>query len=1817
MNLRRFGLLAATLVAINLAGLLWIRYELAGRGRPSMRILSVLPADDVDHTDRFSLLFDEPLSAMPGLANPAQSCPFVIRPQPKGHWSWSAPDRLEFLLDEPLPPGRAFVIKPAANLQTQTGRVLIGQQEYRLQTRPLRLESCQVATADRKQITLEVSFNQPVAPADLLRHLELTDAANSRSLRPTCLTGKPDAKLVIRCNRPAKDKIQVRIQADLTGSGAELPLGEDAIDTLDVPLTFCLLRATAADAELKANSTVSLTFSQDLDTKQAVPSVELKPAVKGMQTRFCGEEVFLEGPFEAGRKYTASVGPEVKSAKDERLGTRQSVTFEVPDRSPCLAFPVSQGTLMPGGRMQVDLKAVNVAGLKLTAHRIYANNLVPHVRGQDMAETSRQLWEKTFPLNLARNTVSSLALDLRDLLGGGACGVYVVQADATDHSWTHDQVIATVSDLAITVKQEQAGCLVWVTSLRTAKPQAGVQVAGLTRTNQTLATATTDEQGLARLAIPQEHPDGSLYLVTAQSGDDLNYLLPEEHAWVIDRIDQSGKPYPDTYDVMLYTERGIYRPGDTIHLTGLIRDKTGQIPAAFPLALTVERPDGKKVEERVVSPNPDQQGFFQADFATAADGQLGRYLFTASLPGDKDVLGQMTALVEEYVPVRLEVRAEPTRVRFGAGDTPSAKITARYLFGQPASQLPLKVRGTCKKVSYKSNQFADYTFTDPHENEESEIADKETTLDDAGQATVELPLDDKATPGCWQAKIAATVSELGGRSVSARTRLDVDSAPRHIGLLAPQSKLLPADQPIHIDWVQVTPDDGLAKPVAMTWTLNRVDYDTTLENVAGRMVWKSEVRLTPISKGEIPAPEGQPKGSFEVTCLVAGFYRLEVADSDAAAITRFEFYATSDISQDQTMAMNEPERLDIVLDQEKYAPGSLAKVQVTSPFAGTLLLTLECDRVVSSQIISMEANTASLELPIPQDLRGGAFLAASVVRGVDPSKDKWLPHRAAGLARVVIDHRASQMPLIVEAPRRAQPREKVKVTVKSETPRDAGHPACIHLWAVDEGILQTIGYKTPDPLRYFLAPHERAVTSADAFGALLPDYQRPAGMTHIGGDGRAGGAPRHSLVPPRRRAAAVIWRTIIPVGEDGTASIEVELPDLTGEIRFMAVVVDQDRYGSAQQATTVTAPLLVETTWPRFAAPGDRFRVPVKVFNTTDGPLEVTLSLAHVEGPVEVKLPAEPRLTVQPNQPVTTWLEATATGMGQVAVHLQASAIEEGDPLTALSKADLPIRPAAALDRQVQMARVHPDQPLKIAVPDGFIPAAVRATVSVAARPIVHMQSALEQLIDYPYGCVEQTTSRLLVLLYAPDLLADCPQDKRAEQIGRMIDAGIARLWSMQTLSGGLGYWPGDRDPNLWGTCYAAGFLLRARQAGYHVDKRLTDPLVEYLAAQVQKVDEHVEPNVRALLCNILAGFGKPPAGWIDRLAERTDKLDIAGRADLAAAFLTTGRKDRALTILESDTLEHSIATTTSGRLTSQVQQDAQLLHLLLDLDPNHAWIVPLVQRLQKAAVDGRWGSTLENATALSALCRYQLTGTPQADFTGTVRTRDEEVLVFGSTAAATGKIKQVAAPIEIATTGTGDAYVCVLFEGLLQQGQARQYDHQLTVRRRWLDRSGKPIDPAALKVGDLVCVEIELATPGLTHGETVDNLAVVDALPGGLEVENPRLATSAGASASATEAKPQRVEFRDDRVLLFTSAGHDPRVFRYSLRAVTAGSFILPPVEASCMYDPQFASLSGGGRTEVVAVASTAQQTAPATQPAQDRGQEQDQQVEEPEQDE
>ncbi len=1813
----RFCILALILVGLNLAGLLWIRHELVSARDPAttpLRIVDTLPQADADQAERISLVFDRDAGEPERLNSQLDdAAPFEIQPKVPGHWEWATARQLDFILAEPLPAGRHFGIVPASGIETQLGRVVHVNAELAFQTAPLELAECLLISSDRSDVTFELRFNQQVAPTELLKQLtigkarpdssdtELEQAARQqKSLK--CLINEPATSLVLRCARPDDDQLRIELAETLTGHEAELAFGKKIVRTLKLSPVFAFLRTEVEEPGFDGQSRIDVFFSAGLSADQEIPSLDVSPRVDDLRAKFSrhwnanGNLLRLTGSFECGRQYRFTLPATVLSLDGKPLGEDCEVSVRIPDRSPRVNFPDSNGVLSPQGNLTLNLDTVNVGGLRISASSVHTNNLVAHLQGTWERRTSRSLPSKTIRLDHTKNQTVSSTLELKSLLSGPS-GLYHIQAAATDEAWVSDSALVTVTDLGLTLKQSTSELLVWVTSLRKATPVAGVRVSSVSYTNQTLAVATTDADGLARLRVDRKHADGKPWVIIAeqpastdeaglsnqQAAGQIAWLQTNEAHWLADDVSQSGRPHPEALDVMLYSDRGTYRPGDLIHLSGIIRDDLGKVPPGFPIEIHVTRPDGRRTASEVITHNADDkpaaQGLFHFEYQTPIETWTGPWRFHVTLPGSDDEIASAHVYVEEFIPVRIEVKASPTKPLFTNGERPAINVEARYLFGTPAANLQTMINIFHKAERFHSKQFPNFTFGPRALDGRSRASEVDARLDSLGHLLIDLPrvADSTATP--WRASVNVTVTEEGGRSVSTHTGLLIDQQPHHVGIRVPVGRVVPVEQELTAEWVLRTPEDQPADIQTLSFELVRVTHENVLRRVDGRAVWESRERTSSvwtktIDSSSPPLVEQTDEqtdgaaGTITLTCPEPGYYRL-IATSKSGSLTEIDLTAVGPNGQHLTRALEQPERVDIQFDREQCLPGETVNAVITSPFPGRMLLSLEADRVLWSTVAELESTSTIVPVTIPADVRGGCFLSATVLRPVDPAAKEWLPHRARGIARVMTDHAAMKLPVTIDAAQLVQPTTAVTVTVQTLP------GAMVQLWAVDEGILATTGFSSPNPYSHFYSPRRNDVLSSDVFSNLLPDHELPSSIHRIGGDDGGNDPLRRNPVPSKRRDPAVIWQSFRQADADGKLTLNVTLPQFTGELRWMAVAVQDDRYGAADLAMTVTSPLLVEVAWPRFAAPDDEFHVPARAFNTTDSPLTVRIETT-VTGPLELAT-GEPSLTVPPGESRVIWLKAKSGQPGSVEGAVVVTSLD-GNHSTRhefRSPFALPVRPATPLQTERQFITVKPDEPLPITPSADFLAGSTRLRISLSSEPGLDLKPALDDLLQYPYGCVEQTSSQMRALLAAGQWLnSEAGEDRRQEVVNAMLQSGASRLWSMQGAFGGLSYWPGQSDAHTWGSAYAAETLLDARDRGVSIDARLLTGLQKFLDQTLAHAGNDIDANTRAAICHVLSRLDHPSVGWMSVLTERLNELDMAGRAHLAMAWLHAGRRDQALAAIPKDTIDLGEQSSYTGRFTSPVAQRARLLSALVELDPQHEWIPQLVNSLHAARSNGVWLSTLDNALALEALAARKQSAADSTSFAGKVQVGSQSVdLKPGETKHVT--LSNVDESAELIAHGTGELFATIETTGL-SKILPEDKDRQIQVRRRWLTRDGHTIDPQHIAVGDLILVEVELKSLGRT---SIASVAVVDALPGGMEVENPRLSTS---DQSASTGDADHVQFLDDRIIVFGTATPHGQKFRYALRAVTDGDFTLPPIQASCMYNESISSTHGANRVRV-----------------------------------
>ncbi|MEK7866168.1 MAG: alpha-2-macroglobulin family protein, partial [Planctomycetota bacterium] len=919
----------------------------------------------------------------------------------------------------------------------------------------------------------------------------------------------------------------------------------------------------------------------------------------------------------------------------------------------------------------------------------------------------------------------------------------------------------------------------------------------------------------------------------------------------------------------------------------------------------------------------------------------------------------------------------------------------------------------------------------------------------------------------------------------------------------------------------------------------------------------------PLAEGEVALVGG--RGTYRFTPPDWGDYVVTAEDPEGGMRSVVDVHTWGG----DHAPSPERERVRVRLDRERYAPGDTVRARIETPFDGTALVCLERNRVFAWKSVPVKGRAAEVEFRLPDGCAPNLYCTATVVRAV-ASSEAWRPHRVCGVETVVIDTDPHLVDVEVEADLEARPGQATEVVFRVTLGGKPLPGAVVTVAAVDEGILQLTRFRTPDPFAAYWGKEALQVGSRDLFPLLFPELAGAARSEPGGGEGGPM-IPRTSPVRAERFVSAALWFPRLRTDDEGRAVVSAVLPAYIGELRWMAVAARDDAFGWVERPMTVTKPLLMEVSAPRFAATGDRFEATVTVRNRSEAQETVHLSCS-ASGGVEC-LEGNSRSDVLAAGDERTWRFPLRCSAADGAARLDfrarmgAEVAEESFPL--------PIRPPCERVTSSRTGRVDRGAVQAIDVPVTWIEGTGRTRLVLSAKPGIRFAGDLTRLLVYPYGCVEQTTSKAFPLLYVDDLLRVArPLDAEETHAGDLVSAAMERLESMRTRSGGLSMWPGGTETYDWGTAYAGHFLVEAKRAGHETPTALLDGVLRHLGVVLSEraTDAH-DLDVQAYAAFVLSTARAVRIGDLTPLRDRAEELSPTARGHLAAALAAHGRTREAAALLADANIPEGERRDTGGALHSSVRDAALLLSVLIDTVPDHPKVGELAERLDAASAAGRWSTTQETAFALVALGKYaaQARGA-STTLTGEVRIGDDPPRPFRDQEEVIVEWPQDAhGGVEVRVEGTGVAFWRWESDGVPEAGAAPEVDRGLRVRRAFLGTDGKPLEARRIAQGEVVVVELTVESDAAYM-----NSVVKDLLPAGFEVENPRLADYGVPGGSWM--MPDYAEYLDDRVSIVFEACQK-RIFRYAMRAVTPGTFVMAPSEASCMYDPR--PLSRWGRVE------------------------------------
>jgi uncharacterized protein YfaS (alpha-2-macroglobulin family) len=1862
--------------------------DLSTLGPNEVAVSAVHPStQQLTPTSSLGVSFSRPLApagTRPGsyIEDPALS----LTPEIPGVWKWTSDSRLEFFPDGSYLPNTSYLLEIELQITAGTPHSLRGKRTFVFLADPFelvrgRLQRETVSAPEQSfRVVGSFRFNHPVEPQVFAEHV----SAHLEELGAIDLTvdTREPSEVISFKTKPitAQDEsrdLTVTVEAGLLPVQGDEGLREDVTKKIELPPRGCLTVDGIALETEGARHRAHIRLSDRVDEDALRRALVVTPQVSSLRVSCRGSDVYLDASWVSGTRYEVEIAKGLTAENGHTLEHDFVGSVSLGNLPPSLTIVGRGNYLSLRGEQRIAVETVNIDKITVELDRIHANNLVPFLQGYSLRRLDSYWW-----LNLDRygdhvyrrdvqiegepNEKTLTAISLADELTEDSRGIFRLRVRKGDERRLRETRGIVATDLGLVAKRAGRNLYVAVVSIADLMPLAGIEVAVLSYNNQTVAEGRTDGQGrLSFTALDWESQAKKPFVIVATRGDDLGFLaFDDTRIWTSD-LDVGGVEHTTRgYDAFLYTDRGIYRPGDTTRVAWIVRDAAQQAPPIFPLTLRVTGPDRKVFNESRVSFGATGTGEYTLtipDYARTGGYQLALHL------DERTVIGSASIQVEDFMPDRMkaeldlvverdaegsESTAQPAqdkaRVIVRPGQKVEARLRAMTLFGPAAADRKTTARVRFRPERIAFDQWKGYTFGDRAPADpipEKELGERQTDAEGHASWMVDLPRVDDYH-GWLRATVEAEVEELGGgRAVHARASLTVSPVTHVIGLRRGNEDGSDYYEPGESIPFRAVLLDLEGNPVAAenaTLRILRRHWRTIIrQDEHGYYRYVSE--YDEVEAGEQTVSLVAGENDLQVTVERHGSYRLVLETSEPGARSSIDFYAYG--WGYSPWAMSQPERVSIKLDRESYLPGEMLSAEIEAPFSGLLLLSIERERVFHQEWVELRENSAAINIRVPEDTKPNAYLVATLLRPLD-SLEPHAPARAFGAVPIFIDRKPATLTIELRGPEVTRPREELRIDFRLPD-LAADDAATVTIAAVDEGILQITGFDTPDPLEHFFRRRRLSVASYEVWSLLMPEYEQVVRTSATGGGSsdEAAETLRKNLNPiaVRRVKPVALWSGVL----DGSASwqtITFDVPEFTGALRLMAVASSRERFGSEEQLVRVRDPIVLSPNLPRFLAPGDEFLIPVQVYNGVTEktgeviPIRVTLD---VTGPMEIATGGEGASdggTAQASGATVTQEIRIAGGTEEV-VYFRARARdgvgkatftftgEHGETRT-ITTTEMAVRPPQPLDGIARTGVVRDGEQAEVVLSNRWYASTGRVTVTVSRLPVAQFAASLPYVLRYPYGCIEQTTSSCFPLLYFAELAAELAPDLfGSRDADYYIHAGIDRILNMQLRGGGFSYWSGgsQNEANPWASCYATHFLVEAARKGYVVPEAARRKALERLAELARSSErgwhrswsDFERRSTRAYALYVLAVAGEPERGAMDYLVQNElQRMNAASRTHLAGAFGLIGHREMMDEILPAQlTPEVDEERLYGYSWRSPARDEAVQLDVLATVDPHHEHVPVLLQRLAARAENGRWHNTQENGFALLALGKLVTSGTTDPA-PGEVLLDGEVIGRFAEEGVTLRGRDWYGRQVTIRTVGDGFAYYSILDEGIPRAGEERTTDAGLTVSRQYLNRNGLPVDLAQIEQGDIVVCRLRLTS----EKGTVENVVVADLIPAGLEIENPRLVNRSGLEwirerpADAppredneeTNARDRRrgrsrrpparsagsgrdflsvdyLDVRDDRLLLFTTARSRTQEFLYGLRAVTAGAFVLPPVKAEAMYDPDVRSIRGGGKVTVV----------------------------------
>lgn len=1548
-------------------------------------------------------------------------------------------------------------------------------------------------------------------------------------------------------------------------------------------------------------------------------------------------------PFvKAGHAYSIKLSPAIAAASGRKLPQAHTCQVSSDSMSPSFFF-ASKGTVLPAGLngglpvVTVNIPEVDVEFLRVSPDKLPA--FIDFVTGKrrqasddadggdgdegeyydyDSSRDKLKGQTQSYQLNALKGMATSVYtnrfltsavpdsrktsfLPVEKIDELKEAGIYVAVMRRPGNFDDHYQVTYFyVSDIGLHARRHAKFTDVFTTSLSSGKAQSGIEIEVIGAAGKAVAKAKTDGDGHAVL---QGLPDGARLLL-ARRGKETSIIALHEPGLDLAEFDVGGH-LPRDVKLFAWSGRDLYRPGEKFNLSVLIRSADGTALPPLPIKAELKKPSGDVVSSNVWQPNPKMPGYLQQTIDLPADADTGKWtLELRADPAAKRADAIFSFQVEEFLPERMKLTLKTDTGPLSSSDSFGIEVQGDYLYGSPAAGN--RLLGSVSQSRARNplpKEWPGFVFGDFGDDTAKKSAElPETALDDTGKASIDVPFDTMATSP-MRVRAALSLLESGGRPVVRSIERIWWPADAMIAIRPAFDRDVAREGSMaEFELIRVTPAGKFAPLKQAQFALIREDrqYYWRYDGERGWHSGYSEEAET-VQSGAL-----ELKARTKLTLpVVWGAYRLEVTDPDTKIVTRYRFYAGWN-AQDAESVGNRPDRVRLQLEGAPAKAGGDVTLKINPPHDGEALVLVEADKVLWSKRVAVSASGTSVTIPVDNTWNRSDMYISTVVFRPGSQGDRVTPARAVGMVWLPMARETRKLKVSVTAPEQVEPEKRMVAKVKVDNA--AGKKVMLTLSAVDVGILNITSFATPDPFDFFFGKHRFGPELTDIYGKLIERMDGTPGTLKWGGD--AGKRDTKSM--PKKVQLVDLFAGPVQLDAKGEASIPLAIPDFNGTLRLMVVAASDDAYGSADREMTVSAPIVAEISMPRFIGPGDSAALALDVTNMMKGDQEVTVKLGTDK---LLKLAdGERKLKLAPRQRGILRFKVEATepyGLSRVTLDVSTAGAK---PVVIHRQFALQIQPPVPRELDARRIRIEPGASavLDAKMVERFHRGSATLNVTLSNKPPLNVRSIVKGLLDYPYGCLEQTTSAAYPHVFIDEEGAKAVglEPRTREQRTKFIEGAIGRIAGMQGSTGGFRLWRGDDGAyENWLTPYVTSFLTDAREAGFNVPEEMTKRAQTWMVERLNDA-----PNQFAPLPAVPTADANGRTDWRDYEAirsshQRFSELSHIGymlareqKASLASLRLLHDKyRDRARSplplvhlgialalmgdakrseaaIAEAMTKPYGVRTDWEwdwlGDYGSAVRDQAMAYALLVRHKVDHpqreTQLLNLADRLAKPR--GYYSTQERIALFLAARASGGSTTEPwqaviKAGETATVlSSKTNEVRNFEPALATKG--------ITVENKGASPLWIETEAGGFPVKAPVASSD-KIALERRWFTKDGEPWKGGTLKVGEMILVRITAKSK-----QAIEDAMIVDHIPAGLEVENLNLSKGPAASefvvagvnleTAMSDPRIKHKEYRDDRFVAAVRLDGDVMNLFYMLRVVTPGRFHVPGTFAEDMYRPE-----------------------------------------------